>query len=396
MILKYIHTLNLTMEIINNIKENYLTNRNMVIGAILFIITSYFGYKFFINKPSLQMIEKKEDKIVERKDTTPIQAKKEYTNDEMNQYIQDEFKVLFKTLTREIKKTSRVVSSLNTQNLFKNDIEKHKLVINSKNITHTANHNTSNYTIYFDNENGGNKVGGYGRLINVIGFRLLKASIPSPPYNLTDNNNKIIFNFGGVDHTVTLTNGFYTGTELKDELVTQLNSPVGVSSITASYGAKTFKFTISHSSTNIYFKWNTNYLTNNSHAYKLFGFKNIDGSASGTVISDYASDLYIHFVDLVIPEIPYITCKKNPLGKKVIERLLIHMSPSGNGAPTSIVSYFSHPTELMSQIYFYPISLNQLTIELYDDSTDQFFQAENMDNSFEFEITILKNPKLMK
>ena len=59
MILKYIHTLNLTMEIINNIKENYLTNRNMVIGAILFIITSYFGYKFFINKPSLQMIEKK-------------------------------------------------------------------------------------------------------------------------------------------------------------------------------------------------------------------------------------------------------------------------------------------------------------------------------------------------
>ena len=72
------------------------------------------------------------------------------------------------------------------------------------------------------------------------------------------------------------------------------------------------------------------------------------------------------------------------------------MSPSGNGAPTSIVSYFSHPTELMSQIYFYPISLNQLTIELYDDSTDQFFQAENMDNSFEFEITILKNPKLMK
>ena len=50
----------------------------------------------------------------------------------------------------------------------------------------------------------------------------------------------------------------------------------------------------------------------------------------------------------------------------------------------------------MSQIYFYPISLNQLTIELYDDSTDQFFQAENLDNSFEFEITILKNPKLMK
>ena len=381
------------MEIIENIKENYLTNRNLVIGAILFIITSYFGYKFYINKP---LPQSKIDDKVEEKTIIKEEPVKEYTNDEMNQYIQDEFKVLFKTLTKEIKKTSRIASSLNTQNLFKNDVEKHKLVINSKNITHTTNHNTSNYTIYFDNENGGNKTGGYGRMINVIGFRLLKASIPSPPYNVTDNNNKIIFNFGGVDHTVTLTNGFYTGSQLKDELVTQLNSPVGVTSITATYGAKTFKFTITHSSTNIYFKWNTNYLTNNNHSYKLFGFKNIDGSPSTSVTSDHASDLYIHFVDLVIPEIPYITCKKNALGKKLIERLLIHMSPSGNGAPTSIVSYFSHPTELMSQIYFYPISLNQLTIELYDDSTDQFFQAENLDNSFEFEITILKNPKLMK
>ena len=71
------------------------------------------------------------------------------------------------------------------------------------------------------------------------------------------------------------------------------------------------------------------------------------------------------------------------------------MTNSGSGSPQSILFFNSHPTELMSQIYFYPISLNKLTIELYDDSTDQLFQAENLDNSFEFEITILKNSKLM-
>ena len=127
------------MEMIENIKENYLTNRNLVIGAILFIITSYFGYKFYINKP---LPQSKIDDKVEEKTIIKEEPVKEYTNDEMNQYIQDEFKVLFKTLTKEIKKTSRIVSSLNTQNLFKNDVEKHKLVINSKNITHTTNHNT--------------------------------------------------------------------------------------------------------------------------------------------------------------------------------------------------------------------------------------------------------------
>ena len=84
------------------------------------------------------------------------------------------------------------------------------------------------------------------------------------------------------------------------------------------------------------------------------------------------------------------------MGKNLIERIPVFMTNTGQGSPQSIISFYSHPTELMSQIYFYPISLNQLTLQLYDDSTDQFFQAENLDNSFEFEITILKNVKLMK
>ena len=385
------------MDLLNELRNDYLSNRNIAIGSILIIIISYFGYQFVKNRPQNIEITEKEMEVSEKiasKDKKMI--KNEMTSKEVNEMIKKEFASLFKTLTKEIKKTSRNVSSLNVKNIFSNDLEKHKLVINSKNITHTTNHNTSNYTIHFDNENGGNKVGGYGRLINVVGFRLLKATVPSPPYNVTNNNNKIIFNFNGTDHTLTLTNGFYTGTQLATELQTQLNSPGAISSVTVTFDSKTYKYTISHSSTNLYFKWNENHTTNNSHSYKLFGFRNIDGSASTEVISDFASDLFIHFVDLVIPEIPHIACKKNPTGKNLIERIPIYMTNSGNGSPQSILFFNSHPTELMSQIYFYPISLNKLTIELYDDSTDQLFQAENLDNSFEFEITILKNTKLMK
>ena len=385
------------MDLLNELRNDYLSNRNIAIGSILIIIVSYFGYQFVKNRPQNIEITEKEMEVSEKipsKDKKMI--KNEMTSKEVNEMIKKEFASLFKTLTKEIKKTSKNVSSLNVKNIFSNDLEKHKLVINSKNITHTTNHNTSNYTIHFDNENGGNKVGGYGRLINVVGFRLLKATVPSPPYNVTNNNNKVIFNFNGTDHTLTLTNGFYTGTQLATELQTQLNSPGAVSSVTVTFDSKTYKYTISHSSTNLYFKWNENYTTNNSHSYKLFGFRNIDGSASTEVISDFASDLFIHFVDLVIPEIPHIACKKNPTGKNLIERIPIYMTNTGSGSPQSIIFFNSHPTELMSQIYFYPISLNKLTIELYDDSTDQLFQAENLDNSFEFEITILKNTKLMK
>lgn len=383
------------MDLLNELRNDYLSNRNIAIFSILFIILSYFGYQFVKNRPQNIEITEKEVEISEKtsnKDKKMI--KNEMTSKEVNEMIKKEFSLLFKTLTKEIKKTSRNVSSLNVKNIFSNDIEKHKLVINSKNVKHNLTHDTSNYTIHFDTSDN-NESGGYGRLINVIGFRLLKATIPSPPYNVTNNNNKIIFNFNGTDHTITLTNGFYTGSQLATELETQLNSPGAVSSVSVTFNSKTIKYTISHLSTNLYFKWEENYTTNNSHSYKLFGFRKIDGSASTEVTSDFASDLFIHFVDLVIPEIPHIACKKNSLGKNIVERIPIYMTDVGSGSPQSVLLYTSHPTELMSQIYFYPISLNKLTIELYDDSTDQLFQAENLDNSFEFEITILKNPKLM-
>ena len=47
-----------------------------------------------------------------------------------------------------------------------------------------------------------------------------------------------------------------------------------------------------------------------SSIFRLLGFNNIDTTAKNTHISDNVSDISIHFVDLVVNEIPYIACKK--------------------------------------------------------------------------------------
>ena len=59
----------------------------------------------------------------------------------------------------------------------------------------------------------------------------------------------------------------------------------------------------------------------------------------------------------------------------------------------SIVEYQSPTSEYFSQNYFYPISLNHLSIQLYQDSSEHFYDTSNLDNYFEFEITMLKNTK---
>ena len=43
-------------------------------------------------------------------------------------------------------------------------------------------------------------------------------------------------------------------------------------------------------------------------------------TASNILKSPHPVDKSTHFVDLVIPEIPLIACKKNSIGKNVIEK----------------------------------------------------------------------------
>ena len=129
---------------------------------------------------------------------------------------------------------------------------------------------------------------------------------------------------------------------------------------------------------------------------RLFGLdlnkKNTSSKSSGSLNklkSDFPIDKSIHYVDLVVPEIPHMACKLNSVGQHVIDRIPL-VSEAGT------LNYYEAPLhEYLTQNYFYPIKLNKLTIQLYEDSENNFYTTNGRDNYFEFEITILKNTKLM-
>ena len=133
------------------------------------------------------------------------------------------------------------------------------------------------------------------------------------------------------------------------------------------------KFTIERvvGTQNIQIDWT--YYSNN--AWRLFGFENKETSASNILKSPHPVDKSTHFVDLVIPEIPLIACKKNSIGKNVIERIPLS-SNSGN-----ISIYKPNIEEYFSQNYFYPIKLDRVTIELYDESSNKLFDTQDYNNS---------------
>jgi len=260
---------------------------------------------------------------------------------------------------------------------FTPELKRIRLLIDSKNVDHTLNHSTSNYIINFEGSNVGNSTSGYGNFDNVIGFRLIKAMIPNSIYTVNDNNRNIIIQISGSsDVSINLTQSSYTFLELGDHLISTLNSHGSLSGFSITKDIKTLKYTISNSSA-FRIKW----LSSSGSAYRLFGFFNLDDTSDNTnYTSNNVVQQNIHFVDLVIPEIPYIACKRNSNGKNIIDRIPLDEG-SGN------LVYYSSDINLDN--YFYPINIDKLTIQLYEDTSDTLYDCQNNDNSFEFELTIL-------
>ena len=259
---------------------------------------------------------------------------------------------------------------------FTPEIRKIRLLIESKNITYTSNRNTSNYTIHFEN-NTSNSTSGYGNFDNVIGFRLIKANIFNSIYTVNDNNRNIIVKLStGSDVPVNLTQGSYTFQELGDHLISILNGDPSLAGFSITKNTTTFKYKIENS-TSFRIKWSSS----SGYAYRLFGFNNEDNDSDNT---SYTSDNVVQqstqFVDLVIPEIPYIACKRNSIGKHLIDRIPLDCEQGS-------IMYYSSDINLEN--YFTPINLNSLNIQLYEDTTDTLYDCQNNDNSFEFELTIL-------
>ena len=258
--------------------------------------------------------------------------------------------------------------------LFTKDIIKKSILIDSVSVNPD---DTSNYVVNFGSDI-------YPEVFkNVIGFRLVKATVPHTIYNVNDTNKMIILNDGS-DKTINLSPGSYTFIQLGNHLKNSINSHGSLSGFTVTSNSTNFKYTISHSS-NFIIKWSTS----GKGSHTLFGFSNSDTSNSTSHISVTAVDQTKHFVDLVIPEIPSIACKMGSK-KKVIDRIPLN-SPSG-----SLVYYRSPEGELQTHNYFYPMKLSRLNIQLYDNHITNFYDCNQGHNYFEFEITIVKNTELFK
>ena len=395
---------------ISNFNE-YFSKKNLIIGAVLLSVLSLMGYKLYDKGYLNNIIDNNNNSNNDNNDNDNDDNKPKITSKDIDRYIQKEFSKVLKSFAIEAQNTAKKMSEFNRDfllksdylnfrnQLFTKDIEKHLVLIDSKNVKHTDSHDTSKYTINFDGSNNdNNNTSGYGRLKNVIGFRLIKATIPSKPFHITENNKNVYIYFNSNYYTFTLTEGNYTNDTLATELQTQLNNgsswvkesdgltPLSHSSgFTVTFNDTTLKYTITHTSISFFFNFIE---SKRNSAHNILGFKNLEtrdvSSAITTIISEYLPDMSLHFVDLVVPEIPYNACKKNSLGKNVIDRIPI------TDGPGSIVDYTVPFTEYFTQNYFYPLSLSKITIELYEDQNDKEYNTGNLNNYFEFEITTIK------
>lgn len=348
-------------------------------GSVIFLAISYIVKKNFLDKDlNLEEIKpKKENKIIQKQED--ISA--------------NEFSGFMKTFKKELQNLTQSLSKFNANQiknmeykdfrdkLFTKDILKKNILIDTITLKDRDTVNTSNYKINFGEDNYPDK------FKNVIGFRLINAVIPNTFSRVNSNNKTIKYHYNG-DNTLSfnLDEGIYTFESLGDHLKIKLSTFLTGSSVT--YDTNTYKYNLTWTDSNNFgFLWKSS----NNSAYKLFGARNKDFSSDMTSGDQTnfpnSADQSIHFVDVVVPEIPSIACKFNSSGKNIIERIPLNY-PNG-----SLSLYRTPDHSVQTQNYFYPIKLASLTIQLYDDYGN-LYDNSDADNYLEFEITIAENTKL--
>lgn len=293
------------------------------------------------------------------------------------------------------------VYKTNRDKYFTKDIESRSILVDTNNIQKTSSFNTNDYTYNLfsqTNNNDENTTGGYDSYKNVIGFRLIRAIIPNTAYTINDMNNSIVYSTtSGTNETITITliNGYYTLDNLANAFTDASYS--GTPTLTSANKITTskvtiptpanhkFKFQCDTTSVNFKFLWDTNDKTKN--AARLFGFYHTTSASATSHTSDFVPDMSNHFVDIVVDEIPKIACKDNSTGKNTIERIYMDNDYGSMKIHESLI--------YSEQNYFYPITLEKLSIKLYSDDGKTLYDSQNANHSFEFEITTLKNPELV-
>ena len=265
--------------------------------------------------------------------------------------------------------------------LINKDIEKVCVIVDTDDLSHTGSTQTRSnfeYKIRFD-ENG------FGGVFNnVIGFRLKKAILRNNPI-LIDGSNSTIHTDDGVFTLISSNYGFYTGSSWATLLTGANWHKDGGDSAVVIIGIGTVTFT---SATNkLSFSGTPNFdFTTYKASARLLGLNpgTNPNALDADALSPFPIDLSNHYVDVVVPEVPSIACKRTATGKNVIERIPLTAS-------AGTTQYFiCDPTDLQSINYFYPMKLSEITIQLYTDNNN-LLSATNEQSSFEFEITMLKN-----
>jgi len=272
----------------------------------------------------------------------------------------------------------------NTRNkYFTPEILKTRLLIDTNSIK-SEHKNTSDYTIYFKNINDNdNDKSGYDNYQNMIGFKLTRAMIYNTTYVVNKTNNKVLIEIENdpAIKTLELTPGGYTLYTFREHVEEKLNLIPG-NTWTFLLDIVSYKYKIKNTTHNFKLLWKTSELK----TYRLFGSKYIDDlEFKGSGNEHEFENIPQHnnsYVDVVIDEIPYIACKKNSKKFNIIDRIPM------NNENTELVHY--EPRVDNYNIYFHPINLSQLTIKLYDESGN-IYPNNNINNSFEFEVTELKH-----
>lgn len=384
----------------------------LILGGLSLLVILLIAYKLSTSK---------EDNSI----TTPINSTENMDDFKrvMNKLIKviDKDRKSNKLLLDEVKKLNQL-NKLQTKYLggikpkiFGKDIEKHRVYIDTHNIK-SGNLDRSNYVYYFQtlDTTNTNETAGYTEINNVIGFRLVKALIPNTNHVIFSSRNKVRIQLGdnaitgsGVTDVnkifeVTLATGTYNVDQLEQaftngtyiwvdtsNVATVENEIRNKYNIRVSYDSisKLFTFRIvsdGDGSINYNFKFMFSQITENSAA-SILGFDTDSSTSLTTQTSTIHPNMTIHYVDLIIDEIPYIACKKNAKGKKLIERIGL---TNGIG---ELIEYVQ-PWDADNENYFFPITLDRLSIQLYESTHEHFFD-DSRDHTLEFEITTIKNPK---
>tara|TARA_A100001037_G_C15110405_1_gene618678 strand:+ start:709 stop:1842 length:1134 start_codon:yes stop_codon:yes gene_type:complete len=370
--------------------------------------------------------------------------KVETSSDESEETGSSDEEIDYQKQTHFMNMTTLSDYETNRDTLYTKDILKKRIVIDSHNYFQPGDFNTSNFTVVFDfdTDAGSSLVTtNYDIYHNVIGFRLVRTTIRTPPYNINSTNNIIKYKKSGDDtvYSITINQGVYNMTNISEvfqkyhgslfaatptsdtltvdkskysqyveysdpsitagtyenSVFTPSNGTFSLTFIgetstssTSTNGKKSMIFEIKYNgSEEITFLWDYDNITRGTA--RLFGFLPTKQTTVNQMIySDRTPDVSTHFVDLVIPEIPSIGCKRNSSGRDIIERIQLK---AGHG---EYLHYGVNVDESSSQHFFSPITLHRLNIQLYS-VNNVLYDCNNSDVSYEFELTMVKNKRLL-